>query len=163
MAANKTIFVKGRGIGKEAQAGGAIKPGSLLAYNSSGKVIAHNVAGGYASRIFARENELAGNGIDVAYASDDTVFFETANNGFEINAFVAASAAAIVIGDKLVSDGAGGLKKASAAGDVTSSPSEATIEAAIAIADDDVIAIALEAVDNSANGASIARILVEIV
>ncbi len=162
MAANNTIFVKGRGIGKEAQAGGAILPGALLKLNSSGKVIAHNIAGGFASRIFARENELAGMGISEAYAADDTVFYESANSGFEINAYVAPSAAAIVVGDFLVSDGTGGLKKASAAGDVGASPSEATIEAALAIADDDVIAVALEAVDNSGDASRRKRILVEI-
>lgn len=158
----KTIFVKGRGIGKEAVAAGAILPGSLLEYKSTGKVGVHSVAGGKAPRLFARENELAGMGIADAYAADDTVFFETALPGFEIFGYVAASAAAIVIGDKLVSNGAGGVRKATAMPDVTSSPSEATIEAAIAAGSQDIVGFALQAVDNSANGASIARILFEV-
>lgn len=149
MAIN-TIMVKGRGIGKEAVAAGAILPGSFLEYKSTGKVGVHATAGGAANRIIARENELAGKGIADSYAADDTVFFETVQSGFEVLTHVAASTAAIVIGDKLVSDGLGGVRKMTAITDA-------------ATAGQDVIGTALQAVDNSGNASSKARILIEVI
>ena len=141
--AAKTITVKGRGIGKEGVAGGAITPGMLVVLNSSNAVIANNVAGRAAPLNFARENELIGKGIDVAYALGDTVMYETLFPGCEVNTLVAAAAPAIVIGDRLASNGAGGVKKGNGTTDVE-------------------IGIALQAVDNSAGG-SLARILMEVI
>jgi len=158
----KTITVKGRGIGKEALAQGAITPGMLLVMNSAGRVLAHNVAGGAGAPNFARENELAGKGIDVAYATDDTVMYETLFSGCEVNALVAANAAAIAVGDELVSNGAGGLRKRTTTPDAGASPNQATINAAVAAAQQVTIARSLVALDNSAVGTA-ARILVEIV
>lgn len=159
----KTITVKGRGIGREGVAGGAITPGHLVKLNSAGAVIAHNVAGGDAVPLFARENELAGKGIDTAYASNERVFYEALFSGCEVNALVAPSAAAIVVGDLLVSDGAGGLRKRTAVPDAGASPNQTTINAAVAAAAQKTIAIALQAVDNSANAVTSARILVEVI
>lgn len=178
--AYNTIVLKGRGIRKEAQAGGAIVPGMLVKLNSSGKYIAHNLASGVTTAAFAVENELAGEGIDTAYASNDRCFVEVPQKGGEVYALVAASAAAIAIGDVLVSAGDGTLKKVvdltAAAGtpvangtmaDVGGSPSQTTINNALATAaalvnNPGAIAIALEAVDNSANGDTRARIIVEV-
>jgi len=162
MPTQRTILLKGRGIAKEGVAGGAITPGMLVALNSSGKYIAHNAAGKATTPVFARENELAGKGINTAYALDDTVFVEAVGRGCEVYALVAANAAAIVIGDKLVSDGAGGLKKATTPADVGASFNQTAINNAVTAAAETILAIALEAVDNSAN-ASAARLTVEIV
>lgn len=158
----KTILIVGRGIGKEGKAGGTITPGMLVKRNSSDAIIAHNVAGGAGVAMFARENELAGKGIDVDYASNDTVFFEAVPSGAVVNAIVAANAAAIVIGDLLVSDGAGGLRKATATPDVTASPTQTTINNAVAAAQQHIVGVAKSAIDNSAV-ATKGRVLVEVI
>jgi phospholipase/lecithinase/hemolysin len=150
MANPETIVLKGHGIRKERPAGEAgIIPGHLLAVNSSGQVIKHNAAATNAQKMFAVENEVVGKEISEAYANGDNVLYEVLPTGAEVNAFVAANAAAIVIGDYLESAGDGSLRKAAtdAATDNTQRNS--------------LVAIALEAIDNSANGSQ-ARIKVEI-
>lgn len=178
--ASNTIILKGRGIRKEAQAGGTVTPGHLVKLNSSGKYIAHNSAYGPTTPVFAVENELAGNEISDNYASNDRIFVEAVQSGTEVYALVAAGAAAIAIGDVLVSAGDGTLKKAvdlsAAAGtavtngtiaDVGGSPSQTTINNGFAtvaalINNPGAIAIAMEAVDNS-GGSDPARIIVEVI
>lgn len=150
MAASRTILLKGDGQRFEAlAAAGTIKPGHLLQLESDGDVAIHAVAADNAPAYFALENDLKGDTIDDAYASGDIVQYIHAARGAEIYAWVAAAAAAIVKGDYLESDGAGGLKKVAtdAATDDTQRVS--------------VVAMAVEAVDNSAGG-SPARIRVRV-
>jgi hypothetical protein len=132
---------------KEALASATITPGMLIERLSTGKVAAHATAGGYGIAAFAIENEVyAGQGeaptIDTNYAADDLVQYGVFQPGQEVYALLAANAAAIVVGDKLVSQGAGYVKKV--------------------VTTDVVLAIALQAVDNSAGGTPV-RIKIEIV
>lgn len=112
-SASHTIRLKGNPIRDEALAGGAITPGHLLMRNSSDQFVVHNNAGGPAVPIFAAENEVFGGDIDDAYASSDNVLAWRPSRGDEIYALVPASAAAIVVGDRLESNGDGTLRKAS--------------------------------------------------
>lgn len=146
----RTIMLKGRGIRDEALAAVAINPGYLLERTSAADTIQpHSTAASRAQKIFAVENELIGNDIDVQYAIDDTTFFEHVVPGQMVNALLAASAVAIVRGDFLESAGDGTLRLV-------------TVDAAT---DDtqrnSLIAVAREDVDNSAGGSEV-RIKVEV-
>ncbi len=144
MAASRTILLKGDGQRFEAlAAAGTIKPGHLVALNSSGQVAIHAAAGKSAARMFALENDLKGDTIDDAYASGNVVQYIQAFPGAEIYAWVAASAAAIVIGDQVESDGAGGVRKVATDTATDQGEREATI------------GVAVEAVDNSAGGTAV--------
>lgn len=185
-----TILLKGRGIRKEAISAAAITPGYLVDINSSGQVLKHAGAGLAASPSFAVEDELNGKEISVDWASGDQVIYETLPAGAEVNALVAASAAAIVIGDELESAGDGTLRLITV-GDVVDLTDSSTGTASDTIAaigatyDQDevrnavasltakvnallpgalnnIVARAIEAVDNSGGGVE-ARIKVEIV
>lgn len=149
MGAQNTIVLKGNGIRKERAAEAAITPGDLIEVTSTGTVQRHSTAGGNAQRAFAVENEVVGKEISEDYAAGDNVLYEVLPPGCEVNALVAAGAAAIVKGDYLESDGTGKLRKLAT--------SAATSEAQRA----SVVAVALEDVDNSAGG-SPARIIVEL-
>jgi len=163
--AERTIILKGERlhIRKEGIADSAISPGHLVALAADGKFDVHGTAGGVAQRAFAIERELeghysgrdpiAGSPIDVAYAANDRLLYAVCAPGCEVYALVAPSAAAIVKGDKLESAGDGTLRKATAGNPSGTPPVYAGI----------VVAIALEAVDNSGNAASSARIIVETV
>src|SRR5256885_16283889 len=83
-----------------------------------------------------------------AYASGERVQVLFPQHGAEINALVPANAAAIVVGDLLVSNGDGTLKKATGAA-VTATNLRR------------VVARALEALDNSAVGTP-ARLRIEV-
>ena len=146
----RTIMLKGRGIRDEALAAVAINPGYLLERVSGADTIQpHSTAAASAQKIFAVENELAGSEITVAYAIDDTVFFESAGPGQMVNALLPASAAAIVRGDFLESAGDGTLRLVAA----DAATDEAQRNALIAVAREDV--------DNSAGGTEV-RIKVEV-
>lgn len=74
MASQRTIKLKKyQDINNEYPAGGAIKPGSLLALGSNGAVTAHATAGGVWSGMVALEDELRGKSTRDNYASDDPV------------------------------------------------------------------------------------------
>lgn len=118
----------------ERVAGAAVSPGHLVVLNSSDQLIKHNVSVGRALAMFALEKEYTANGITTAYASGDTVVAGEFDKNDEVYARVPAAAAAIVIGDVLVSNGDGTLKKVAASTDYG-------------------VAIALQALDNSAGGA----------
>ena len=140
MAVN-TIVLKGN-LGdrhEEYRAGGAIKPGHCLLVTSTGTVVVNNVAAAAGSTghssMFAKEDALQGKTVNDAYASGDLVPCHRAHAGDKIQGRVAAAAAAIVVGDRLVSNGDGCVKKAADA--VTGR----------------TIGIAAEAVDNSVGGA----------
>ncbi len=147
----KTILLRGKQftVRKELVAAAAITPGHLLERDVAGKAAVHSNAGKRAIAMFAFENELFGKGIDDAYAANDQVLIECPPRGAEVFALVAASAAAIVIGDFLESAGDGTLRitTTDAATDDTQRNS--------------IIGVAIEAVDNSGGG-SPARIKVEL-
>lgn len=145
-----TVFLKGRGIRKEAISSAAITPGNLVDIASTGLLEKHGTKDGNAIKAFAFENEHIGGTIDTDWASGDQVIYEIMPAGAEIYALVPANAPAIVIGDYLTSNGDGTLIKATAA--------PATTQAQRA----SIVARAIEAVDNSAVGA-ISRIQVEVV
>ena len=105
-----TIDLNGYAINKELISAGVITPGHLLVRDGSGTVVVHATAGGRAAPIFAREDDLQGNDITVAYASGDLIQMLIFPPGGEVNALVAASAPAIVVGDFLESAGDGTLR-----------------------------------------------------
>ena len=109
----------------------------------------HSGAGLNAEALFAVEREMTGDGIDVDYATADTVLLATGRQGDIINAVLAASAAAIVRGDVLESDGDGTLRVAT----TDSATDDNQRNAAVAVAE--------EAVNNSSGGTEV-RILVRI-
>ncbi len=180
-----TINVKGRPMRREAAAGGAITPGHLIKYNSSGQFVVHNVARGKCATIFAAENEVFGMDITDAYASGDRVLAWHAGPGDEILALVPANAPAIVIGDLLESNGDGTVRKAltltgtltgtnnGALTDITFNATWSSAQANeinsnfeefqewLNVAPPGAFAVAIQAVDNSAGG-SPARIKIMI-
>lgn len=172
--APRTIVLKERGIRKELIAGGAITPGHLIAVNSAGKFVVHPTAGGVAGRMFAVEQDHNGKGIDDAYASNDLVMGEIVSAGSEINALIAAGAAAIAVGDYLESAGDGTFRKVVGLTDSSGGTANTTVQAIggtfsqseiannfadvaaqINAVKGGAIAVALEAVDNSAGGSAV--------
>lgn len=135
MANPNTILLKGTRNQEEYKAGGTIKPGHLIRKTSTGTVVVHATAAGYAQRMFALENELVGKTIDDNYATDETVSVHMAKPNDEIYGLLAAGVNA-ANGITLVSNGDGTLKL------VTGS-------------EKDVVAYADEGVDNSAGGSAV--------
>jgi hypothetical protein len=135
----RAILLKGkeRSVMKELIANGAITPGMLLSLNSSGKLIPHGVPVQSAMSWWADMYDLTGKGIDDNYAANDWVQSWLVPPGSEINALIPAAASPIVIGDLLVSNGNGMLKKI------------------VTAASDFVVGVALQAVDNSGGGAAV--------
>jgi len=150
MATRNTILLKGDGVQKEGNAGGAITPGHLINRNTTvDAVVVHATAEGNAYPLFALENDVFGKDVADAYAANDRVLMVLAAPGAEIHALIPAAAIAIVVGDELVSNGDGTLKKVTA-GAVTVGNLRR------------VVARALEAIDNSAGGTPV-RLKVEVV
>jgi hypothetical protein len=155
--AERTIILKGerQHIRKEGIAGGAITPGHTVVLGSAGTYTAGPAAGAapikrtllvaiereLEEHVQAGGNPVVGAPVDVAYAANDRLLMASLPTGCEWYALVPASAAAIVKGDMLEYAGGGALRKATTGA---------------------VVAVALEAVDNSAGGAP-ARIIVEAV
>lgn len=156
---NRTIPVKWfTRIQEEKAAKSAILPGMLLDIGAAGTLFPHDVASGFAQRIFALEDDLQGKGIDDSYAAGDLVQFGYFRNGDVVLA-VLADGQNIAIGDALESAGGGLLQKSSA------QQSTATGEETQSI-----VAIAEEALDMSGSSgvessslAAHARIKVRIV
>lgn len=146
--ASRKVVLKGTGIRNEANAGGAITPGHLLALTSTGTVIVHGVHAGTAAAIFAVEEDFLGTGKDDAYASGDVVQYDALHAGQQVHALVNGGAPAITSGDYLTSAGDGTLRAIT-----TGSP--------VGL-DEAVVGVAKESVDNSSASAD-ARIVVEIV
>jgi hypothetical protein len=96
--APRAILLRGRHIHEERPAGGAIMPGHFLSMNSSGLFVVNATAGADVVPIIAVEDDHNGKGIDDAYASGDLVQAEHCAPGMEVNALVAAGAAAIAKG-----------------------------------------------------------------
>lgn len=91
-------------------AAAAINPGALIEVTSLDKVQKHATAAGNVMPMFALEDELQGKGIDEAYALGDPVQCWIPNRGDVVLAIL-ADEQNIAIGDLLVSNGDGTLKK----------------------------------------------------
>ena len=135
MAANR-IVLSGDFVLIEELAGGAITPGMLLSQDSTGDLLAHDDAGGPHEKMFALEDSLQGNTIDDDYAEDDLVRAGIFEPGAVVQGLLSDGEAA-VIGDILLSDGAGAL----------TTDDESTVDRA-------PVAVALEAVDMSTSSAA---------
>jgi hypothetical protein len=146
---SNTIWLKGEGQVKEAAAGGAITPGHLITRNTSNQFVVHAGAEANAYAMFALEKDFVGKDLSSAYVATERVQAVVPLPGAEIYALLPASALAVVIGDELVSNGDGTLKKVTTAAVTTLNLRR-------------VVARALEAVDNSAGGTPV-RIKVETV
>lgn len=147
MSLHKCIIVKAAGlmVQHEFVAGEAgIYPGHLLEQTTAAAASAGpqtalrdnraSTVGGPV--IVAIENPYLPPGTkDTVYASGDTVYGRAVVPGSEYQARLAPNAAAIVVNDSLTRDGDGMLKKAAAA--------------------DEIVAVALEAVNNSAGGTQV--------
>ena len=140
----KTIIFKGDFVRKEGVAGGAITPGHLVK-NFASNIVVHAAAGGNTRKAFALENDLVGDGIDTAYASDDTVQIGIPGRGAEVYAWL-KNAENVAAGDPLESAGDGSLQAHTAIGS--------------GVQVDAIVAYAAEALNN-ASGAK-ARIKVEV-
>lgn len=149
----RTILLVGKetSIMKEGVCGGAITPGHLVALNTAGKWVVHPTAKGEALRAFAVEADYNGKGIDDAFVNNDWAQVWLVPPGAEINALVAPEAAAIVVGDEVESAGDGTVRKKTPSSQLGSGAYTYTSAG-------HVIGIALQAVDNSGNAASSARL-----
>ena len=145
----KRIIIKGTPLRDEDIAVAAITPGYLVEQVAAG-VQKHAGAGLTAQPSFAVEREMTGDGIAVAYATSDTCLLAHCRNGDVVYALLAASAAAVVRGDFMESAGDGTVRKL---GTDSSTPDTKR---------HGVVAVAMEAVDNS-SGSSEARIIVRAV
>ena len=114
----------------------AITPGFFLELTSAGLVQAHSTEGGPVLPMVALEDELQGKGITDNYAVSAKIQVWTAVRGEEVYALL-ADGEDVAIGDFLISDGNGRLKKydGTTASDVEFPQS--------------LVAVALEAVDMS--------------
>lgn len=138
----KTIVLSGpMGVKQEALADEVLTPGMLVERDSDGEFAKHSTAGGPASPRFVLENDMTGGGIDDNYAIGEVVHACVLANGSVVNAWLHAGAAAVTIGAALQSAGDGTLEPAAAA--------------------DNVVATALEAIDNSGGGTAV-RLKVEV-
>lgn len=136
----RTSFT-GTPILNERLAGAAgILPGHLVQETGTADVIVHGTAAVNAQRLFAQSNIANGGTIDTAYADNETVSYGAYHSGQEVNALVAASAAAIVVDDPLESAGDGTLRKAVA---------DAATDT---VQRDSIVAYAIVDVDNSGGG-----------
>jgi hypothetical protein len=129
MVSQRTIKIKKyQDINNEYSAGGAIKPGSLLALNSDDEVVVHATAAGAWSGMVALEDELQGRStrddyvagdpvqawsvqlgeevlllVDAAFDPDIGAFLETSTAG-QVRAVTTGVAIFQVIGPKFVDD-----------------------------------------------------------
>lgn len=133
----KTVLV----LQSENTAAGTITPGEFVELTSGNEVQVQSTAGADAAKQISLEYTIDGLGIDDDYASGSNVLLANVRSGDEVNSFVPASASAIVIGDSLEFDGAGGLQLVT-----TGKP----------------VAVAIVAVDNSGGGSK-ARIQARII
>ena len=149
-------------IPQEKVASEPITPGHLVEFvlsgGDAGQLRRHATANGNANPYFAIENltpdrTVATAPIDTPYADGESMRWISASK-CEVYAWVPANAAAIVAGDNLASNGDGTLKKAAAAQAVNEGGT-----ATYTLFTRAIVAVAAEAVNNSANG-SAARIRV---
>jgi hypothetical protein len=107
----RTIRLKGQGIRMERPAAGTITPGHLVKLGTANTLTVQNTALLKCAALFALENELVGLGIDDNYVSGDLVQAEHVYPGQWVNALLATSAAALVIGDYVEPAADGTVKK----------------------------------------------------
>ncbi len=88
----------------------AILPGTLLEFDSAGKVKAHATAGGNVLHMFAYEDALQGRGIDDTYAASDKIQCWIPGRGDIVQAILADDED-VSIGDFLESNGSGLLQE----------------------------------------------------
>lgn len=134
------IVLRGDSMRKEGAAGASITPGSLVKRNSSNAWVLGSAAD-EVGPIFAVNPDHLGKDISTAIASGDRMVTYHANAGDEVYALVPAAASAIVIGDFLQAGASGTLIKRTST--------------------NKILAIALEAVDNSGGGSAV-RIRAEV-
>lgn len=103
---------------KETFANGVITPGDFLERATDGDLQRQSTLGQPGPKIIALENDLKGGEITDNYASGDNVRAAYVKPGDEVYAFVPANAPAIVIGDRLIFDGTGCVKKATSQTDL---------------------------------------------
>ena len=121
---------------EEYKANAALKPGHLVLVMSTNKVKKNDAASVSCRKLFAKEDGKIGLTITDAYAADDVVPCHAAEANDVVYARLPAAATAVVIGDKLKSNGDGTLVKITASTDF-------------------VIGTAKEAVDNSAGSGEV--------
>jgi hypothetical protein len=138
---SNVIVLKGSPCYKEGIASNVIYPGHMIAFGGANDVQLSAVAKEDSRRAFAVDNQAFRLRITDAYQVGDTVKYGVFQAGHEIQARVAAAAAAISKGDALESAGNGTLRKLTT--------------------DGAVVAYALESVDNS-GGATEVMLNVEI-
>lgn len=109
----KTVILKGAPrVGEGATAAAAaIKPGMLIERNSSKTLQKHSTAGGRSAKMFALEQGYVGGYIDDAYLDGEFAAYGVFGPGDQVNAWVAANAVALVVGDFVESNGDGTLRK----------------------------------------------------
>lgn len=134
--AYRTISITSNQPPKEGVAYGTIYPGMILERTSTADQV--RVHSGLADKVFANlvavEDSLQGNDVDDAYSSTNRIFFKSFLPGDEILGKVAAGQN-ISIGDELVSNGAGYLKKYfrdSSSGDMENTVFATALEACVA-------------------------------
>ena len=106
----ETIILTGDPIMSEGKAVAAIAPGSLLKRAAAGVAVQTVTGVGGTPPTFAKENDIAGDGIEHSYAATETVLFFTAYGGMVVNARLKASQT-IVVGDGMSSGAGGQLQK----------------------------------------------------
>jgi len=143
MASHNTITIKGDGIRKEALASGTPYPGHLLERASATEFKVHATSGGNCYPFFAVEDDLQGNGIADAYVAARQIVACIFRPGDEVLA-VLAEDENVAVGDYLMSNGNGELKKLTAQ-DLAASAGSVYPRRAVAVA--------LEAMDLSASAA----------
>ncbi len=107
-----TIVLIGDPRTEEARAAGVIEPGDLLVRLPGGTVARHTTVGGFAERIFAKEDALQGRGIGDNYAAGDLVNYAVGEPGECVIYAWLSSGEHAVIGSRLSSSGDGTLRVA---------------------------------------------------
>ncbi len=118
---------------EEYPAAAALTPGHLIEVTSAGAVQKNSAVSVSCRKLFAKEDGKLGRTIATAYATGEQVMCHSAQPGHLVYGWVPASATALVVGDKVKSNGDGTLVKITGATDF-------------------VIATCHEAIDNSAGG-----------
>lgn len=141
MAKSKTIKLKSYiDVQEEYVLSEIVKPGYLLQLASTNLVAYHATAAGEVLiPMFAQENEFLGKTVGDAYAVGDKLQVWIPTRGDQVNAVLKAGQK-VVIGDNVVSNGDGTLKK-------TTSTASDPLTAGM------IVGVAVEAVDLTASGA----------
>lgn len=109
---NTIMLKKCGGYQDEGVAAAEFYPGHLLEYTSAGKYQKNSQMGLPCELIVALENALVGGTITDAYAADETALLRFVGRGERFQGRVAAAATALAVADRVVSNGAGGFRKA---------------------------------------------------